>query len=77
MERTPLVCAVCDAYLTLDDPVVGYGWRPPRKGPVRPPRFVHPRCDIAAPLSDPNLIRLGVRPLREFVLEHLRDRGHA
>ncbi|HEY7522885.1 MAG TPA: hypothetical protein VH720_04400 [Candidatus Limnocylindrales bacterium] len=77
MERTPLVCAVCDGYLNLDDPVVAYGWRPPREGTPRPPRFLHPRCDIASPIADPDLARLGVRPLREFVLEYLMDRGRS
>lgn len=77
MERTPLVCAACDGYLTLDDPVVGYGWRPPRKDGQQPPRFLHPRCDIATPITDPALLRLGVRPLREFVLEYFRDRGRS
>jgi hypothetical protein len=77
VERTPLVCAVCDGYLTLDDPVVGYAGHPVNGDRRHIPRFVHPACQPLGMLVDPALVALGERPLREFVLAHLHDESIA
>jgi hypothetical protein len=73
MERSPLVCSVCDGYLALDEPVIVY--RRPADDPSGTlPRFVHPDCDGLAPIRDPNLVRVGVFTLRAMVIQHLRER---
>ena len=76
MERSPLFCSVCDGYLDLGEPVVGYG-RHAEDGLHTPPRFVHPACRESAGPGDPALIELGERPVRDFVLEYLREQKQA
>jgi hypothetical protein len=73
MERSPLVCSVCDGYLTLDERVIVYR-RPADDASSTVPRFVHPQCDGSATIGGPNLVRAGAFTLRAVVIQHLRER---
>jgi hypothetical protein len=70
MERSPLFCATCDVDLTLGDVVFAIA-----RSDGRAPQFVHPDCWPPKVRPMHGSQRLGPGPVRQFVLDHVRDRS--